>query len=120
MSWNPELSIGDSAHWLDFWRLEGGYFLVAIVASSLTVEQVYVAGVIYFGMNAALASISAFLPTIVFSQFTPPIPSYPAHPDAYLSKRCGSVTHSSDLRCCHGRIAFLLLLLRLKTNPGYP
>ena len=39
--------------------------MVAMVVSSLTVEQVYVAGVIYFGMNAALASISAFLPTIL-------------------------------------------------------
>jgi hypothetical protein len=27
--------------------------------------QIYVAGVIYFGLNCALASISAFLPTII-------------------------------------------------------
>jgi len=51
--------------------------VVAITVSSLTVEQVYVAGVIYFGMNAALASISAFLPTILktlgFGQFTSPL-----------------------------------------------
>lgn len=27
--------------------------------------QIYAAGVVYFGMNTALASISAFLPTIL-------------------------------------------------------
>ena len=36
-------------------------------------DQIYLAGVIYFGANCALASISAFLPTIIktfgFSKF---------------------------------------------------
>lgn len=38
-------------------------------------SQIYLGGVIYFGANAALASISAFLPTIIktfgYSGFTP-------------------------------------------------
>ena len=37
--------------------------------------QIYLGGVIYFGANAALASISAFLPTIIktfgYSEFSP-------------------------------------------------
>jgi hypothetical protein len=33
----------------------------------LIASQVYVAGVIYFGVNCALASLSAFLPTIIKS-----------------------------------------------------
>jgi hypothetical protein len=38
-------------------------------------SQIYLGGVIYFGANAALASISAFLPTIIktfgYSRFNP-------------------------------------------------
>jgi hypothetical protein len=34
-------------------------------AADVHTTQIYVAGVIYFGLNCALASISAFLPTII-------------------------------------------------------
>ena len=37
----------------------------AAILISLTPKQVYAAGVIYFGVNCSLASLSAFLPTIL-------------------------------------------------------
>jgi hypothetical protein len=47
-----------------------------VAAARLTPSfQIYLGGVIYFGANAALASISAFLPTIIktfgYSEFSP-------------------------------------------------
>ena len=39
--------------------------VVRVYIPSLVVAHVFAGGVIYFGLNCALASISAFLPSIV-------------------------------------------------------
>lgn len=38
---------------------------VAHILAALADWRIYTGGVIYFGLNCALASISAFLPTII-------------------------------------------------------
>lgn len=61
------------------WRVSGS---IASISPCLTLctlhDQIYVGGVIYFGLNCALASISAFLPTIIktFGFSTSPIPPF--------------------------------------------
>ena len=54
--------------------LEGRNRHVSETFTTYNISQIYKAGVIYFGANCALASISAFLPTIIktfgFSRFT--------------------------------------------------
>jgi hypothetical protein len=48
------------------WRVSGfTYFSYDGVRSLIVSFQIYIGGVIYFGLNCALASTSAFLPTII-------------------------------------------------------
>lgn len=50
------------------WRVSGFTILDSVVGARLLIRvslQIYIGGVIYFGLNCALASLGAFLPTII-------------------------------------------------------
>ncbi|KLO13698.1 MFS general substrate transporter [Schizopora paradoxa] len=103
----------------------------AHVAAAFKDWRVYVGGVIYFGMNCALAAISAFLPTIIktfgwtnaIAQLltVPPyaVAAVVLTATSYASDRSQSRGLHIAGSCTVGGIGYLLLLLRTNVHVRY-